>query len=90
MFLHPKNTKSKTTVSVNGKCPSLPDEGFVRLSDLTPILRVDRSTVYRWVARGEFPAPVKIGSCSFWRVETVRSWLNEKAPVIEYGRIINQ
>ena len=90
MFLHQKNTTSKNIISVNSKFSSLPEEGFVRMSDLIPILRVDRSTVYRWVARGEFPSPVKIGSSSFWRVETVRSWLNEKAPVIEYGRVINQ
>lgn len=90
MFLGPDRSTLKIKEEVNRKNSSLPTEGFVRLSDLTPILRVDRSTVYRWVARGDFPAPIKIGSCSFWRVETVRSWLNEKAPVIEFGRIVNR
>lgn len=33
-----------------------------------------RSTLHRQVARGEFPAPVKIGGRAYWRVEDVRAW----------------
>jgi excisionase family DNA binding protein len=37
---------------------------LVRMKEVTALLEVKRRTVERWIARGKFPAPVKIGKNS--------------------------
>ena len=36
-----------------------------------------RSTLYRWIAEGSFPAPVKLCGSSVWPMETIINWRNE-------------
>ncbi len=33
-----------------------------------------RSTIYRWIAEGGFPKPVKVRGSSFWPEEIVAEW----------------
>lgn len=34
-----------------------------------------RSSIYRWIAAGEFPKPIKIGgNSSVWPLETLMEW----------------
>ena len=33
-----------------------------------------RSTIYRWIAEGGFPQPVKVRGSSFWPEEVVAEW----------------
>ncbi len=36
-----------------------------------------RSTIYRWMRRGEFPEPVRLGrSAVRWRESTITRWLD--------------
>ena len=72
---------SPTTVAV---FDTLPDSGMVRLAGLiqTPKapgnpLPFSASTLWRRVADGTFPPPVKLGSSKItaWRVSDVRAWL---------------
>jgi prophage regulatory protein len=66
----------------------LPDAAFIRQSQLvpnanpakregqTPLIKMSPSTLWRMVARGEFPAPLKLGAnITAWRVGEVRAWL---------------
>ena len=46
-----------------------------RLSVLCESLGVYRSTIYRWVSGGEFPAPVHINKRAVrWRSEDIEQW----------------
>jgi prophage regulatory protein len=56
----------------------LPETGFVRMKALLACgaVPVARGTLYRWIAAGAFPRPVKLGpGVSAWRVEDVRAWI---------------
>lgn len=62
---------------------SLPDTGFVRLSQIIgdpqadpptpPIIPVKKSCWWDGVRSGRFPKPVKLGRCTMWRVEDIRT-----------------
>jgi prophage regulatory protein len=58
----------------------LPDSALVRASALiggaTPVLPFSMATLWRKVADGSFPAPLRIGlRTTAWRVSEVRAWL---------------
>lgn len=36
---------------------------------------ISRPTIYRLVARDEFPKPVKLGKGSFWVEQEVKDWM---------------
>lgn len=59
---------------------SLPPEGVVKLTDLiggsTPVVPFSRATVYRMIADGRFPNPIKLGYMSVWDVKAIRSWIS--------------
>jgi predicted DNA-binding transcriptional regulator AlpA len=58
---------------------ALPQTGFVRLSDLRPIVPFSDSTIWRRIRQGTFPAPVKLSErVTAWRAETIRQWLDEQ------------
>jgi hypothetical protein len=54
----------------------LPNEGFVRLSGIIGPGRpvpVSKSTWWAGVKTGRFPAPVKLGRITVWRVQDIRA-----------------
>ena len=57
----------------------LPATGYVRQKQLVPgIIPFSAATLWRKVATGKFPAPVKLSAgVTAWRVEAVRAWLDE-------------
>ena len=57
----------------------LPEVGFARLPTVEVVSGFRRTWIYDRVNRGEFPAPVKCGAASLWRVEDIRSWLADPA-----------
>lgn len=77
----------------------LPDSAYVRESDLVTrprendpaLLPFSKSTLWRHVRAGTFPAPVKLSErVTAWRVGDVRQWLlkfNKSAPVASPGRV---
>lgn len=78
-----------TQAAVRRDYSGLPATGFVRLSQIArnpkkpeapaPI-PVSPVTIWRWVAAGKFPAPVKLsGNVTAWKAEQVRAWLDEQA-----------
>ena len=66
----------------------LPDSAMVRQSALvqhqnptkrallTPLLDISASTLWRQIAAGTFPKPLKLGkNITAWRVKDIREWL---------------
>lgn len=50
--------------------------GFVRLSQVLPLVGLSRSSWYRRVRSGEFPCPVKLGKrTAGYRVQDIRALL---------------
>ncbi|ATI12990.1 AlpA family transcriptional regulator [Acetobacter tropicalis] len=52
---------------------------LIRPSMMAQILSVNRSTLYRWVKRGDFPPPVHVGqNTSGWWSSTIQQWQREQ------------
>lgn len=71
----------------NVRAPTSTDGGFpmtqtlFRLPEVVKITQRSKSQIYRDVAAGNFPAPVKIGPrASAWRAEAVQLWLDYLSP----------
>lgn len=55
---------------------ALPKTGYVRISDLRPILPFSDCTVWRMVKRKTFPQPLKLSSrMTAWRAEDIWEYL---------------
>jgi len=51
----------------------LPEEGFVRLEQVLEVIPVSRSTWFRGIQEGRYPAPTKLGArASGWKVCEIR------------------
>lgn len=67
----------------------LPDEGFVRLAQLVPaIIPVSPATIWRMVASGEFPPPVRLSKrIAAWRVSDVVQWISKQIPKVTNDKV---
>lgn len=53
---------------------------ILRLPAVMAMLGVSKPTIYLWIKRGAFPAPLKIGpKASGWLLSEIESWLAERA-----------
>ena len=53
----------------------LPD-ALLRIKTVTQATGLSSATVYRKLAAGEFPEPVRLGSrCTRWKAADVRAWI---------------
>lgn len=51
----------------------------LRLPAVLSMLGVSKPTIYLWIRKGEFPAPLKIGrKASGWLLSEVESWIAER------------
>ena len=58
---------------MNGSSPEL--DRFIRLPELIRISGLSRPTIYRLVAKGQFPAPFELSPNSKgWKVSQIRAW----------------
>lgn len=55
----------------------LPDEALLRFSEFEPLLPIRKTAWWTGIADGRFPAPVKLGKTSAWRVRDIRKLLEE-------------
>lgn len=54
-----------------------PAPAFYRLRDVMRITALSRSTIYRRVAEGRFPAPVRLGGrASAWQCASLQRWID--------------
>ena len=58
----------------------LPDEALLRFSEFENLIPLRKSAWWSGVADGTFPAPVKLGRTSAWRVRDIRRLLDEGTP----------
>ena len=59
--------------------PTLPRTGLIRQSLLLKCLPFSKSTLWRWVKAGLFPAPVRLSvGITAWRAEDVQRWIAER------------
>jgi prophage regulatory protein len=57
------------------------DDLLLRYEDIEKILTVSRSTIFRMIRNGEFPAPIRIsGGTSRWRMSDVKAWVRSCKP----------
>jgi predicted DNA-binding transcriptional regulator AlpA len=59
----------------------LPETGFVRQKQLANIIPFSRTTLWRKVKIGEFPAPERLSAnIVAWKVELIRAWIEDHSP----------
>ena len=55
----------------------LPDEGFVRLSQILQVLPIGKTSWWEGVKKGRYPTLVKLGPrTTVWRVEDIRALIS--------------
>ena len=55
----------------------LPDEGFVRLSQILQVLPIGKTSWWEGVKKGRYPTPMKLGPrTTVWRVEDIRALIS--------------
>ena len=55
---------------------------LMKLSEVLAVCGLERSLVYRWIAEGRFPAPIKPGGpgtlVSRWKESAIEEWLENE------------
>ncbi|SEC87586.1 transcriptional regulator, AlpA family [Burkholderia sp. WP9] len=52
---------------------------MLRLPEVAKLTSLSRPTIYRWIAAGTFPKPVKLGPNSVaWRSDVVQEWMDAR------------
>lgn len=65
---------------------AVPSEAILRLRDVRQRVRLSRSTIYVLAARGEFPAPVKLGvRASGWLESEIAAWIAQRIKAARAG-----
>ena len=61
------------SVSENGRA-TIPQVGFVRLSQILKVIPLGKTTWWEGVKSGRFPKPVKLSEhCTAWRAEDIHA-----------------
>ena len=61
-------------------------ETYLKLPQLTRLLSVGETTIYRWIQEGHFPKPVRIGpNCSRWRTSDIAKWQATISEILSIG-----
>jgi prophage regulatory protein len=66
---------SEQAVDAKHLDPALNAQRLIRLAEVATMLGIGRSTIYKYVEAGTFPAPVKVGQRSVrWKLSDVLAW----------------
>ena len=67
----------------NTSIPFLPDDRLLPLPEVQQIVPLSRSSIYKKLAAGEFPAPIRLspGRRVAWRERDLLAWLNARAGI---------
>ncbi|MCA0943376.1 AlpA family phage regulatory protein [Salipiger pacificus] len=59
---------------------------MLRRGEVERITALSKSTLYRMIARGDFPAPVRIGARAVgWRGSVIQEWVSARCEMAERG-----
>ena len=73
----PRNTRNNTFPAAAEHFDRLPDSALVGIATVKALTSKSRATVYRWMDRGLFPRPCKIGTThNLWRAGDIRRALS--------------
>ncbi len=51
-------------------------ERLLRMAQVTAMLGISRATIYRYVASGKMPKPIKLSArCVAWKASVISDWL---------------
>ncbi|WP_431289432.1 helix-turn-helix transcriptional regulator [Roseateles chitinivorans] len=79
--------KGRTMSSYVQRMSVLPDTGFLRQPQVLLFIPFSKSTLWRRVEAGSFPAPVKLSSkVTAWRAEDLRVWIAAQTETMEPWR----
>lgn len=63
---------------------------FIKLMELANICGVHRTTVYRWIARGVMPTPIKLGiNTTAWNRFVILDWLQNRPQFVTRKKAAN-
>ena len=58
-------------------------EALLRVQTVGAVIGLSSSSIFRKLAAGEFPEPVRLGKrCTRWRSADVRAWLTAQGPQV--------
>ena len=55
---------------------------LITAEELARMLNVSTRTLWRLLAKGELPEPVRLGGSTRWRSEEVSRWIDEGCPAL--------
>lgn len=55
------------------------DIQLITIGEVASLLRLHPKTVYRFIRRDGFPAPIKLGGASRWDLAAVQNWINSRS-----------
>ncbi len=59
---------------------------MLRRGEVERITALSKSTLYRMIARGDFPAPMRLGCRAVgWRASVVANWLEHRESLCSYA-----
>ncbi len=62
-------------------------ENLLTLADVLEYTGASRATIYRWMAEGSFPRPIKIGErANRWLSSDLSAWLASRSRAVIGGR----
>ena len=54
---------------------------LLKIDEVCDWLSMAQPTIWRWVAQGTFPAPLKLGRSSRWQQSSIKDWLDQQATI---------
>jgi prophage regulatory protein len=71
---------SEEAVDAKRLDPELNAKRLIRLAEVATMLGIGRSTIYKYVDAGTFPAPIKVGFRSVrWKLADVLAWRSQRS-----------
>ncbi|PYG56643.1 AlpA family phage regulatory protein [Rhizobium sp. UGM030330-04] len=57
-------------------------DSYLSLKEVTDMVKVGSSTLYRWMDKGDFPRPRQLGErCVRWTVADIKEWQESRQVV---------
>lgn len=64
--------------NTNPTCPTIPEQGFLRLPQILALIPVGASSWWRWCAEGKAPKPIKLGAkTTVWDAKQVSEFMEK-------------